>query len=234
MGHPCKPHGAFAKDPNEDYSEYGDDVHMNDALFVKGYRDLFELWKAAGAVVTDRFDVLYAAGISNQGLCYYRDRSLPATVDVLAVDGSTVAVEYDLLWWVHETVEWAEAVIMGRHKDVLIGQIALRDPSSPYTVGPVSRIHYRVAHQLAEAAEERLAQAMGLDVDDYVRACDEMIKQAGDAELSVSPRDLDLYPYEDECDMDALQAIADSGGPASYLLYETGVQGGSDGRPFYE
>lgn len=234
MGHSAKPHGTFAKDPDEDYSEYGDDVHMNDALFVKGYRDLYELWKAAGAIIVDQFDVKYAAGISNQGLCYYRDRSLPATMDVLTLDGSTVAVEYDLLWWLHETTEWSIAVIMGEHKDILIGQIARMNLSSPYTIGPVSRIHYRVAHQAAEALEERLVQAMGLDVEDYVRACDQMIAQAGSADLTLSPRDLDLYPYEDEGDMPALNEIAKTGGPASYMLYQPGIQGGSDGRPFYE
>jgi hypothetical protein len=104
MGHPSKHHPEFGqlrgKDKVTDYSSWGNTDHETPALLLQGVTDLYNIWKGAGRIITDRFSIKYAAGMSQHGMLYYRDCRLPPTMKLGGKD-----VEYDIFWFVHELVE---------------------------------------------------------------------------------------------------------------------------------
>ena len=219
----------FGADPSEDYSEFGDDVHLNPKLLLKSMRDLFTIWKEGGRIITKDFDIRYAAGISDQAMDYYRDRSLP---DTIVIDG--IEIEYDLAWWLHETTEADVAKIAGERKNIILGDLYRQTRNRKYICGEVARVHYRASHQVALLTEYGVIDALGVDRKKYTNVCDQMIKDTQAKTMKDSPGNLYLYPYEDEGDMSALHEIADTGGPWSYMLFDRGQRGGMNGEPFYE
>lgn len=252
-------HTTGTQDKNEDYKEFGDDEHINGALLLKGMQDLYAVMLEGGGINTTDFDIKYTAGIADDSLTYYRDRNLPDTITVRMVEkcqccngtglidavdacagcdgegsyaGAKVDLEYDFLFFIHELFEQSCAEGVGRVKKIMCNRIYARTRDIKYLIGDVVRIHYRVAHQVAEALEFAIIDALGIDRQSYDDACKALIDQSEAQTLLLSPGNLDLYPYEDEKDIDALRQIVDSGGPESELLREVGQAPGDSGKPY--
>jgi hypothetical protein len=196
---------------------------------LQSHLDLYSIWMQTGRIVTQYYDIKYAAGISKTGLDYYRHHSLD---DYMTIDGKQV--DYDFLWWVHETTE--QRFIQFEQRRLALIVTEAQDPDLRHRLSKEfqRRIHYDVAHQTAQDMEYTLVSAMDIDPVAYTEKCNAFIKYCADHPLQNSPIDLDLYPYEDEHDMDALKEIEQTGGPVSYMLLPVSQHGGQDGRPFWE
>jgi hypothetical protein len=232
MGHPSKHIPAFGQlhgaNKIEDYSEFVDTDHETPALLVKGLHDLYMIWKNAGRIITDKFTIKYAAGMSPDSRLYYRDSRLPPTFKLGGKD-----VEYDFFFWIHELVETQFAYSVGRLKDsILIDQADLRNKSENIT--PLAGVNYAVAHQLAETIENAVVRGMGIDLAEYVSECDKWINWLSEQPLIKSPVGLSLYPIEDSGDLDLMHEIVATGGPESEFALPPGVRGGESGHPFNE
>lgn len=197
---------------------------------------------ASMVYVRDDFDIPYVAGMSRSGIVYYRDRHMPATWQYR---GRSWPVDTPLI-----THEWVEFLIEnkgGLLRDSYLSQRYQETGDRKFMLGPDTTFDYALSHQLAQHLERfaviymvsgGLATADGeADQiwDDWSVWCDQWIKTAASEQITRCPADLYLQPYEDDgADIPLLKRIADAGGPKSYLLYDVGQVGGSDGYPFYE
>ena len=59
---------------------------------------------------------------------------------------------------------------------------------------------YLKAHYIATDMEKTVVDKMGLPWDVYDKFCNKYIKEIGSEDVKIAPRDLDLYPYEQEHD----------------------------------
>jgi hypothetical protein len=212
-----------------DYSQFGDDVHENDALFIQAMWDTYQMWKVHGRIITDLYTIKYAAGISHDGLYYFRDNRLDSVMTFGKRD-----LEYDFLWFTHELIEREMAQGIGEKKEIILTAAGVLNPGSNDDKVDMGRIHYRAAHQLAEVVENRIAVILGFDLDAYTKKCDQFIKYCDSRPLILSPASLDLYPYYDEMDLDTLDEIVKSGGPICDLILPRGVSSAQSGKPTNE
>lgn len=133
--HPSRPCHAtgMPKSPSgdrpENYELYGSTDLENPALLLKGWQDLFDIWKRAGQIITDKYTIKYGGGISYHGTYYYRDRRLPATMEF-----NGKQVEYDLFWFCHELTELSMARWVGQCKDEAL--IASDERGTPSASAP--------------------------------------------------------------------------------------------------
>ena len=231
MGHPSRPCHSTGMprspsgDKPDDYSLYGSTDLENQPLLLKGWTDLYQMWKRGGFIITDRFTIKYAAGISYNGYQYFRDKRLPK---VMTIDGKDI--EYDLFWFCHELTELGMAKWMGTLKDhVLIASDLEGHPQHHSNMGTIP---YLVAHQQAETVENALVKASGIDLDKYNAQCQVWVDWLVQQPLEKSPSGLSLYPYRDAKDYDTLNEIVATGGPVSAMMLPVGVEGGETDAPW--
>lgn len=227
--------------------------HFNPAEFIAAcdYQSKFV------NLCTD-FDCLYGGGISVCGQWVFIDRDIPLW---FYDDGSAyVPTNSDTdpsgnpCWWLprfwipHETFEFNHEMDAGRRRRDFVSMQYMLTRDRKWVIGTDEHYNYEPSHQIAEGTEERLAAALGLDLVKYVAMCDGLIEMAYAKDITSSPANLYLQPYEDPGaggsgdddsddkgppDMESLKKIADTGGPVSYLLLPVGVRGGHDGRPWW-
>jgi hypothetical protein len=212
-------------DKPENYDLYGTTDLENPALLLKGWQDLFEIWRKAGNIITTKYTIKYGAGISYHGDYYYRDKRLP---DVMVIDGKPFA--YDLAWFVHELTELSMARWVGGLKDRIL--IASAEQGKPQHISSMATVCYMVAHQQAETIENTIVRQSGVDLNKYNDQCQQWVDWLQDQPLEISPAGLSLYPYRDAGDWDVLAEIVSTGGPESQALLPTGVEGGIGDAPW--
>jgi len=122
-------------------------------------------------------DIPYLAGYSRDGKTIYIDKDLPKT---FAAPGGRRRVSVDRYLILHEAVEKA-----------LLDGLGLSYPH---------------AHQIALRAEQAAVRADGVPWRPYDRFMKRYIKEAGD-DLRRLPKALDLKPYRDEHDTQALRRL---------------------------
>lgn len=71
-------------------------------------------------------------------------------------------------------------------------------------------LHYQHAHQIALRAEEAAVRAMNVSWRDYDRFMQQQIKEVDDERLLRIPPNLDVKPYRDEKDFEALKRMRDA------------------------
>lgn len=194
-------------------------------VFMRAVRSIASL-----VLVDDvNFDIPYTAGISRMGWKVYIDRHLPKTFKY----GNIVLPVKDGLI-IHEWVEWLIETKGGQTADHFRDYMYTSTGNRDWKLGHDDTYDYSLAHQLAQHLEQQWVEYNGVDWDAYSAWFAPWIKRAEDERIRNCPADLYLQPYEDEGDMPMLAAIRDAGGPESYMLLEPGVQGGTNGAPFYE
>jgi hypothetical protein len=189
------------------------------------------------------YDIPYAGGIDVSGQIYFQDRSIPRWF----YDGGDEYVGCDVeysptgercwylpdFWMIHERIEWEDEAESGRLRRAWLCAEWWRTRDRGPLIGPDEHFDYQPCHQIAELTEERLVVESGLDLAKYVRMCDRYVEQVSAKIITHSPAVLYLQPYEDEEDWDVLDAIAQTGGPKSYALYDKYQSGGHDGAVFW-
>lgn len=226
--HPSRPSHEVGRYHTVDYSSLlsGDD-HENPALFVKGMQDLFAVWEKTGRIITDKYTIRYLAGMSQDGMYMYIDKRLPK---VMVIKGKTF--DYRVGFFLHELVELQFSVAVGRIQGSILS--AAEEDGNSEHITPFSRINYQVAHQIAEALENRYVADSGIDLPAYTAQCDEWIGMIEPLPLEKSPSSLALYPYEDSRDMATMDEIANTGGPESSIALDRGILPGDNNKPFVE
>ena len=229
--HPSRPCHAtgMPKSPSgdrpEDYAAYGSTDLENPPLLLKGWQDLFTMWKTAGFIITDKYTIKYTAGMSINGYEYYRDKRLPATMNI---DGREF--EYDLPFFAHELTELSMAKWIGERKSHIL--IASEKDGKNQGISNIYGVPYLVAHQQAETIENALVRASGIDLKKYTDQCQEWVDWLLEQPLERSPVGLSLYPYKDAHDYDTLNEIVKTGGPVSAMMLPVGVEGGETDAPY--
>lgn len=214
-----------------------DTVHENPAIYLIGIQQqVGYLHRCLD------FDIPYTAGLDLTGQVYFRDRGVPDCppfVDPTLHDVGISGVAWiDIPWMIHESTEWDNMHNGGKRRLSYLVNQWLQTKDSSLLIPQEDQLEYQPAHQLALEAEKGFVTFWGVDWAQYNAWCDTYIARADSlGHVQSVPPILDLTPYEDECaqfpdEIKTLQKIADCGGPKSYMLYDKGVRGGSDGKPF--
>lgn len=230
MGHRSHNHSDDATSPD-------DITHNNPVIFMQAIQEIVN-----NVVIDATFDIPYVCGASRSIYVYYRDRHMPAIWNYRGRDQS---VDPPLIC--HEWVEALVEIKGGQARDAYKSHMYANTHDEKYVLGSDTTFAYKLSHQLAQHLERytiiyQVTDGVEPSDDeadtiwrDWSTFCDQWVKEAGSERITRCPGDLYLQPYEDQDpDLKLLQQMADAGAPKSYLLYDVGQIGGSDGKPFYQ
>lgn len=231
MGHQSRPAHAtgMPKSPSgdapEDFSTYGTSDLENPPLLLAGWKSLFDVWKKAGHINTTDYTVKYLSGITVHGGYYVRDKRIP---DTMNIDGTEHP--YDVFLFAHELVELGIMKWVGDEKSRILIECDMT--GKPQHISDMSSVSYLVAHQVAEAVENALVRAAGLDLQKYNAWMQNAIDWLQEQPLEKSPTGITLAPMKDCHDEDTLNEIVKTGGPVSMMMLPPGVDGGETDAPY--